>query len=161
MTDGSSTPMSSKFGLFSIRERMTAIGGSFDLQSAPRQGTCAVLILPVEESTGSAETTELAHLPQVSTHAVKMGARIRVLLVDDHAMVRQGLRSVLESYADVEIIGEASNGTEAVACANRLQPSIVVMDVSIPIMNGIEATRLIKERHPDTIVIGLSVQEAA
>jgi len=73
-------------------------------------------------------------------------------------MVRQGLRSVLESYADVEIVGEASNGSEAVACADRLQPSIVVMDVSMPIMNGIEATRVIKERHPDTIVIGLSVQ---
>jgi DNA-binding NarL/FixJ family response regulator len=83
---------------------------------------------------------------------------IRVLLVDDHAMVRQGLRSVLDSYADVEIVGEASNGEEAVAGAERLHPSIVIMDINMPKMNGIEATRLIKERQLDIVVIGLSVQ---
>lgn len=73
-------------------------------------------------------------------------------------MVRQGLRSVLESYADVEIVGEASSGDEAVACVERLHPAIVVMDINMPTMNGIEATTEIKSHDPGVIVIGLSVQ---
>ena len=83
---------------------------------------------------------------------------IRVLLVDDHAMVRQGLRTVLDSYADIEVVGEAWNGQEAVIGTDRLRPAVVIMDINMPKMNGIEATRVIKERHPDIVVIGLSVQ---
>jgi DNA-binding NarL/FixJ family response regulator len=82
---------------------------------------------------------------------------IRVLLVDDHAMVRQGLKSLLENYPDVQVIGEAGNGEEAVFLADQLRPGIVVMDVNMPQMNGIEATALIKERHPEMPIIGLSV----
>lgn len=85
-------------------------------------------------------------------------SRIRVLLVDDHAMMRQGLRTVLESYDDLEVVGEAWDGEQAVAETNRYHPSIVVMDINMPKMNGIEATARIKARHPDVIVIGLSVQ---
>ncbi len=84
-------------------------------------------------------------------------AVIRVLLVDDHAMMRQGLRSVLETYTDVQVVGEASNGEEAVVHVERLSPSVVVMDINMPRMSGIEATAWIKTRYPDTVVIGLSV----
>jgi DNA-binding NarL/FixJ family response regulator len=80
------------------------------------------------------------------------------LLVDDHAMVRQGLRSVLDGYADIEVIGEASDGEEAVAMTERLRPSLVLMDVNMPRMSGIEATVRIKARQPDIVIIGLSVQ---
>ncbi len=72
-------------------------------------------------------------------------------------MVRQELREVLESYADMHIVGEAVDGQEAVWLAELLQPSIVVMDINMPKMNGIEATREITMRHPNIIVIGLSV----
>ena len=82
---------------------------------------------------------------------------IRVLLVDDHMMVRQGLRTVLESYGDIEVVGEAANGKESLECVEHLQPSVVVMDLSMPQMNGIDATMVIKARHPETIVLGLSV----
>lgn len=172
------TTMSSKFGLFSIRERMIALGGWFDLQSAVGQGTCATLVLPLARSVetnvplGKSETTVLStelsragvnsHLensarsPQHS--ACREDTRIRVLLVDDHAMVRQGLRSVLEAYTEVEIVGEAWNGEEALALVERLQPSIVVMDINMPKMNGIEATAQIRSRYPSVMVIGLSVQ---
>jgi DNA-binding NarL/FixJ family response regulator len=84
--------------------------------------------------------------------------QIRVLLVDDHAMVRQGLRSVLDSYADIEVVGEAWNGEGAVEAAERLHPLIIVMDINMQGMNGIEATAYIKARHPEIIVIGMSVQ---
>jgi len=83
--------------------------------------------------------------------------RIRVLLVDDHAMVREGLRSVLESYDDVEVVGEAANGEEAVAMVQRLRPTMVVMDINMPKMNGIEATAHISRTYPEIQVIGLSV----
>ena len=82
---------------------------------------------------------------------------IRLLLVDDHAMMRQGLRSVLESHADIQIIGEASDGQEAIAMADTLRPAVVIMDINMPRLNGIEATAHIKAQHPDIRVIGLSV----
>ena len=83
--------------------------------------------------------------------------RIRVFLADDHAMVRQGLRSALESYPNIEVIGEAGDGDEAVAAASKLQPNIFVMDINMSKMDGITATRLIKAQYPGMVVIGLSV----
>lgn len=80
----------------------------------------------------------------------------RVLLVDDHAMVRQGLRSVLESYQDIEVVGEACDGEEAIAFAERMQPTVVLMDINMPKMNGVESTAEIISRHPNIAVIGLS-----
>ncbi|HKT36342.1 MAG TPA: response regulator transcription factor [Nitrospira sp.] len=82
---------------------------------------------------------------------------IRVLLADDQAMVRQALRSALQGYPNIEVVGEASDGEEAVAAASTLQPSAIVMDISMSKMDGIMATRLIKAQHPQIVVIGLSV----
>ena len=81
---------------------------------------------------------------------------IRVLLVDDHAMVRQGLRCTLEGYPSIEVVGEASDGEEAVACVPKVQPTVVVMDIVMPKMDGIAATRLIKTQYPHIAIIGLS-----
>jgi DNA-binding NarL/FixJ family response regulator len=80
-----------------------------------------------------------------------------VLLVDDHAMVRQGLKTMLENYADVEVVGEACDGEEALVCTEQLNPAVVVMDINMPKMNGIEATTRLKARYPDLAIIGLSV----
>jgi DNA-binding NarL/FixJ family response regulator len=84
-------------------------------------------------------------------------SRWRVLLVDDHAMVRQGLRSILETYPDLEVVAEASDGEEAVESAITHKPDVVVMDINLPRLNGIDATRRIKKEAPNTVVIGLSV----
>jgi len=83
--------------------------------------------------------------------------KIRVLLVDDHAMVRQGLRAVLQSYPNIEVVGEAANGEEGVACVQKLQPAVIVMDIGMPNLDGIGATRLIKIQYPQIAVVGLSV----
>lgn len=83
--------------------------------------------------------------------------KIRVLIVDDHAMVRQGLRAVLQSYPNIEVVGEAANGEEGVACVQKLQPAVIVMDIGMPNLDGIGATRLIKIQYPQTAVVGLSV----
>ena len=159
------TDLSSQFGLFSIRERMRALGGLLDLVSAPGQGTTVTLVLPLRDAQSSGTRQEAREKQEQSRSDLPLAAsplrlgspRIRVLLVDDHAMVRQGLRSVLESYSDVEVVGEAVDGEEAVAFAAQLQPSIVVMDINMPKMNGIKATAEITSRYPGIIVIGLSV----
>ena len=83
--------------------------------------------------------------------------KIRVLIVDDHVMVRQGLRAVLQSYPNIDVVGEAGNGEEALSSVQKLQPTIVVMDISMPSLDGIGATRLIKTQYPQIAVLGLSV----
>jgi len=86
------------------------------------------------------------------------GEAIRVLLVDDHAMVRQGLRSYLSTYyRDIEVVGDAGSGEEALQAVHTLSPSVVVMDVNMPGLNGIEATARIKQTHPHVGVVGLSM----
>jgi CheY-like chemotaxis protein len=173
--------MASKFGLFSIRERMRAMGGAFEIESAPGRGTTARLTLPVPSGAlptppgdldqlsppkrdtsrvrlHGAGVTEPSAPDRDAAHFMEQASRIRVLLVDDHAMVRQGLRTVLDGYPDLEVVGEAANGEEAVILVEHLRPSLVVMDINMPKANGIEATAAIKARYPQTAVIGLSVQ---
>ena len=84
---------------------------------------------------------------------------IRVLIADDHILLRAGLRALLNSAADFEVIGEASDGTEALNRAKELQPDVVLMDMSMPGCGGIEATRLIREALPDVNVLILTVHE--
>ncbi|MCY4355876.1 MAG: response regulator transcription factor [Truepera sp.] len=81
---------------------------------------------------------------------------IRVLLVDDHTVVRQGLRMVLSLEPDLEVVGEAADGREAVEQAAALRPQVVLMDLLMPVMTGVEATREIKTRHPDIEVVALT-----
>lgn len=91
--------------------------------------------------------------------SIKIGnsERIRVLLVDDQAMVRQGLGVLLAHYDNVEVIGEAQNGEDAIALTGVLDPSVIVMDINMPIMNGIEATGIIKSQYPSVSIVGISV----
>jgi len=81
---------------------------------------------------------------------------IRVLLVDDHELMREGLRAILERESDIEVVGEASSGREAVAKADSLGPDVVIMDVAMKDMNGIEATRQIRAERPTVRVVALS-----
>jgi two-component system response regulator NreC len=91
---------------------------------------------------------------------VKAGMkRIRILLADDHAVVRQGFKMILGAQPDMEIVGEAGNGREAVELTERLKPDIVVMDVAMPELNGIEATRRVAASVPHTRVIALSMHK--
>lgn len=83
-------------------------------------------------------------------------APIRVLLVDDHVVVRQGLKMVLGLEEDFEIVGEASNGEEAVVQAAKLQPDVVLMDLLMPVMNGVDAIRAIKARQPEIEIVALT-----
>ncbi len=84
---------------------------------------------------------------------------IQILLVDDHELIREGLRALLESHRDVELVGEASTGIDAVKMAGDLKPDIVLLDVGLPDINGVEATRRILRVAPETSVLGLSIHD--
>jgi two-component system response regulator NreC len=84
---------------------------------------------------------------------------IRLLLVDDHAVVRSGLKMLLENERDVEIAGEASSATEAMESAVRLQPNVILMDIGLPDLSGIDATREIKKHLPDISIVALTIHE--
>jgi DNA-binding NarL/FixJ family response regulator len=83
-------------------------------------------------------------------------AKLRILLADDHKMVRKGLRLLLGEQADMEVVGEADNGREAVALVRQLRPDVIVMDVSMPELNGLKATGKIKELCPDVKILTLT-----
>jgi DNA-binding NarL/FixJ family response regulator/anti-sigma regulatory factor (Ser/Thr protein kinase) len=168
---------STKFGLFSIKERMRSLGGELELETSPGKGTTATLVLPLRDAergevlgVKSGEENNdvcvaMPGYPEMASAGTAINHQgsgivsraIRVLLVDDHAMMRQGLRAMLEGYEDVQVVGEAVDGLDAVRLAEQLRPRIVVMDINMPKMNGIEATREIRSRNPHSIVIGLSV----
>jgi DNA-binding NarL/FixJ family response regulator len=86
-----------------------------------------------------------------------MGNRLKVLLVDDHALVRRGFRRMLEDEPTFQVVGEASDGLEAVDCAEQLQPDVIVMDCALPQINGIEASRRILAKRPATAILMLSM----
>jgi len=81
---------------------------------------------------------------------------IRVLIVDDHAIVRKGIRALLMEYKEIDVIGEASNGVEAIEMANRLQPDVILIDLVMPVMDGIEAIRQIIANQPDARILVLT-----
>ena len=87
------------------------------------------------------------------------GGPARLVLADDHDLLRKGLRSVLESEPDLEVVGEASNGLEVLELCRRLRPDLVLMDVRMPEMDGLAATRELKREHPDISVLMVTMHE--
>ncbi len=152
------------FGLFAIRQRVSFLNGSLTLKSDKGRGTCVRITLPLERAAPESHDPRReggaasAALLDAATDANQR--RIRVLLVDDHEMLRKGLRSLLEGHAGIEVVGEASDGAEAVQLASELHPDVAVMDLTLPRMDGVEATRLIVAGVPGTQVIGLSMHES-
>ncbi len=84
---------------------------------------------------------------------------MRILLVDDHAFVRDALRKFFEAESDLDVVGEASDGQHAIALADRLHPDLVLMDVCMPVLDGIQATRAIHAIHPDIPIISFSIHD--
>jgi CheY-like chemotaxis protein len=165
------------FGLFSVRERVELLGGVMLIESAPGQGACFTLRFPAKllkysGNEGRRENSDLGKDALDEGHdeiaaasepvwivrkAESHSPRHRVILADDHSMVRQGLVRVFRDEADFEVVGEAANGEEALEMARELEPDIIVMDLQMPVMSGLEATRVIRRELPGVQVIGLSM----
>ena len=83
--------------------------------------------------------------------------KTRILIVDDHRVFREGLKALIDSHADMEVVGEAHNGQEAIAMARQLLPDVILMDVKMPVLDGIEATRRILAERPRVRILALSM----
>jgi PAS domain S-box-containing protein len=151
--------LSTGLGLVSLKERISYMGGTFTIESAPGQGCRITLRLPISagEKLRVARAEMLSESLFDKTHVE--GGKIRVLLVDDHKVLRQGLVNLISSQPDIQVVGEASNGRQSIELARQLNPHLILMDISMPEMDGIEATRIIKAEMPHIHVIGLSMHE--
>jgi len=146
-------------GLLNIRERMQYIGGCIDVDSAPGHGTRVTLVVRVHEPTVIPERRQPAHLRRALSALPEWPAhdKTRILLVDDHAIIRQGIKAALSEQVDIDVVAEASNGEQAFEQAHTHKPDVIIMDISMPIMNGIDATRRILAELPESQVIALSM----
>ncbi len=154
-------------GLGAIRDRLALIGGELEIDSAVGEGFRAAIVLPYALTAAvrsrrapkprSGQASPAA--PGRQANGLAADRKIRVMLVDDHAVVRDGLKMVLLDEEDIDVVGEAGDGEKAVKMAGKLLPDVIIMDVNMPKMNGIEATKLIKGEHPEICVIALSIND--
>jgi CheY-like chemotaxis protein/two-component sensor histidine kinase len=148
----------SRFGLLKLRERVGYLGGTFSIDSVPGRGTRVDISIPASFAAAATDSAVAPTSPD-GDHAAGDTQVIRLLVVDDHQIMRQGLINLLNDQPDLEVIGEASDGLEAVEKTRSLKPDIVLMDVSMPRMGGIEATRRVKEEAPSVRVVGLTMHD--
>ena len=154
-------------GLISVRERLDFLGGHMEIESEPGHGSRFTLVVPMEEvvlpQPAPSKQEAVASKGRGDGTAKLLQARgsrrIRVLLADDHEVMRQGLAWLLREEADMEVVGEAADGEAAIDLIRQLLPEVVIMDINMPRMTGIEATRVIHAEFPDVKIIGLSMFE--
>jgi PAS domain S-box-containing protein len=153
-------------GLFSIQERFALLGGHLEIQSVPKKGSRFTLTLPRTGLPGlAASGTEVQHREKARQERLVYGSAsnrsepLRILIADDHAVARAGLRELFGKRPELQVVGEAANGVEAITQAVALQPDVLVMDVSMPQMNGIDATREIHRTMKHIRILGLSTHD--
>ncbi|HET8700289.1 MAG TPA: response regulator [Nitrococcus sp.] len=157
-------PQQLGLGLFSIRERLTALGGDMAIDSVPGDGARIRLAIPLilgggEEIMATPQAPSPAAVRSQAPDAVAADCQARVLVVDDHAIVREGIANVLSSDKRLVVVGEAADGVEAIEAVEQRRPNVVLIDVNMPRMNGVEATREIHRRWPGVRIVALSVQD--
>jgi PAS domain S-box-containing protein len=149
-------------GLFSIQERLALLGGLLDIQSAPGKGARFRLTLPrtglPRPATRGAAAARRHDIGQqhLAHDPARVTSALRILIADDHAVARAGLRELFRERPQLQVVGEATNGVEAISQAQALQPDVIIMDVSMRQLNGIEATREICRSLPHIKIVGLS-----
>lgn len=155
-------------GLRNIREKLDLMNGRLEIDSKPGRGSHFTLRVPVDENFASStplepnpEDLSVTNSGTGKTTAPTSGNphAIGVLVVDDHQVMRNGLVKLLTQEPDINIVGEASNGIEAIDFVQGLQPDVIIMDITMPKMDGIETTRRIHQEFPKIQIIGLSMHE--
>jgi CheY-like chemotaxis protein len=130
-----------------------------ETHSSPGKGTLVRLWVPLSAAVSekSKIIDKIDSFAKPALSRLNTGEDLRVLLVDDHEIFREGLTSILEEVDGIKVVGEASDGAQAIEMARSLHPDVILMDINLPVMNGIEATRKITAKMPDIRIIGLSV----
>ncbi|MBI4772571.1 MAG: response regulator [Deltaproteobacteria bacterium] len=150
------------FGLFTIQERIDLIGGHLKISSALEKGSCFSLLVPYAHQ-AAAPLSGASYPEPAQTCAETVledeAPLIRVLIADDHAIFRDGIARLLNRERDIQVVAEAGSGREAVELARKTAPDLILMDISMPEVNGIEATRIICRESPDIRIIGFSMYE--
>lgn len=133
-----------------MRERVELLEGRMEIQSAENQGTTIVIHIPTNVEKERSNVMENQNSGK---------APIKVLLADDHQLFREGLKRILNMEDDIEVIGECGDGIQVLEFCNGNKPDIVLMDINMPIENGVEATQKLREMFPDVKVIILSIHD--
>jgi PAS domain S-box-containing protein len=159
LTHLDSSPAKTGFGLLSLRERASYIGGELIIESALGHGSRFALVIPLSEPPTEAESPRAMRIEadEKGHQSLSKPKNLRVIFADDHKVMRQGLIRLFENQPNIQVVGEAANGREAIELARQLDPDVIVMDISMPEMDGIEATRHIKTEMPHVRVIVLSM----
>jgi len=143
-------------GLFDLRERLETRGGGLSIVSILGKGTVATALFQREHQP-ALQPASLPAPPHAETVlAPRPEGRITVMVVDDHPWVREGIMSLLADHHDLSIVAEAATGEEAIAVARRLKPDLVILDLHLPGIGGIDVTKQILADNPGTQVVGLS-----
>jgi PAS domain S-box-containing protein len=145
------------FGLFNIRERIAILGGRMNINSNPGNGTKVSIMIPINKE--DTNITEGQEPKSDLMDGEQYLSEIEILLVDDHEMMREGLKSIIESEDDMTVIAEASDGNDIINLIQETRPDVIVMDVNLPGMNGIEITEKVKAEFPEIQVVGLSLYD--
>lgn len=150
------------FGLMEIRERLKYIGGGMKFESAPGEGTDVTLSVPSEVRQKRSEQIDSKEPPPPASAIAtdrNRRDRCRVVVADDHAIFREGLINMLSQDPEFQIVGEAADGEEAIAVATLVKPDILICDVSMPKLSGIEVTSRLAHQIPGMKIIGLSMHD--
>jgi PAS domain S-box-containing protein len=145
------------FGLLSLRERVDYIGGNMLIESAQGQGSKFILSIPINSFQTEIPEGSTPNPNQAPCAESAPNRCIRVLVADAHTVMRQGLVKLLSNQPDLEVVGEATNGREAIERARQIKPDVILLDTAMPNMGGIETTRLITSELSNVYVIGLSM----
>jgi CheY-like chemotaxis protein len=152
-------------GIQGMRERMRQLSGTLKIESAPNRGTVVIATLPIRERAELAPGTEAEGRPAGDSLtdeprlAEETSARKRILIADDHEVLRRGVRIMLESEPEWEVCAEAVDGREAVEKTAELNPDLIILDINMPVLNGLAAVRQILQKRPNVKILIFTVHE--
>ena len=151
-------------GLFNVEERIRFLGGTLHVKSTPGEGTRIDIIVPYRPARSKKSVELMSDIAEKNTVEYGQAAQehqgvIRILLADDHAVMREGLSRIMQNHSDLMVVAQAENGLEAVQMADQTAPDVILMDITMPEMDGIAATKEILKKHPWVHIIGLSMHD--
>lgn len=152
------------YGLLNISEQIESIGGTLHVENDPEGGVRALMTIPTQATTEVMIATETRDTDAITAEAhpavePREGRDLRVVVADDHQVVRESIVGLVKGCEGVEVVGEAGDGAEALEAAREFSADVVLMDVNMPVLNGIEATHRLSAEFPHIAVIGLSIRD--